>query len=105
MLLIKDLKSAYTDVTHTWYADDYGTLGKFDNLEICFNSLKCHDPAQGYYPDTTKIILIVHLKISNRGNYLAGVMGLRCARAHFILTIISGTTNPKAIVSKSGRKK
>ena len=33
----------------------------FDNLESYFNSLKFSGLAQGYYPDPTKINLIVHL--------------------------------------------
>ena len=31
------------------------------------------------------------------------IMGLRCARAHVILTVILGMKNPKVIGSKSGR--
>ena len=39
---------------------------------------------------------------SKRENYLASVMGLRCAREHFILEVIPGMTNPKVIGTKSG---
>ena len=60
--LIKRPKSAHHDVTHTCYADDDGELGTFDKLERHFNSLKRHILEQGYYPEPTKNILIVHPK-------------------------------------------
>ena len=58
--LIKRLKSTYPDATQTWYANNYGSLGTFDNLEQYFNLLKRNGPDQGYNLDPTKIILIVH---------------------------------------------
>ena len=58
--IIKCLKSANHDVTQLWYADDYGALGTFDNMELYFNSLKHNGMERGYYPNPTKIILIVH---------------------------------------------
>ena len=60
LLLIKSLKLAYTDVTQPWYADNSSALGTFDNLELHFNSLKINDRVQGYYPNSIKIIIIVH---------------------------------------------
>ena len=65
--LIKVLKSTYPDVTHPCYANDYGALGTSDNLEIHFNLLKLHDTARRYYPEPTKIILIVHLNNPEAG--------------------------------------
>ena len=58
--LIKRLKLAYSGVTQPWYADNAGALGTFDNLELYFNMLKHNGPEQGYYPNPTKIIMIVH---------------------------------------------
>ena len=37
-------------------------MGTFDNLERYFKVFKINGPAQGYYPDSTKGILVVHLK-------------------------------------------
>ena len=82
--MIKILKYTHPDVAQTWYAENAGALGTSDNLERYFNSLKRNGPDRGYYPDPTKIILVVHPKILKRGNYLAGVMDLRCAQAQII---------------------
>ena len=35
--LIKCLKLEYPDITQTWYADNAGALGTFNNLERHFN--------------------------------------------------------------------
>ena len=67
----------YPDATQTWYADDAGALGTFDNLEQYFNSGKTNGLAQEYYPKPTKSILIV-------------------------LAVILGMTNPKEIGSQIG---
>ena len=37
------------------------------------------------------------------GNYLDNVVGLCCVRVHIISLVISGMTNPKAVVSKFGQ--
>ena len=58
--LIKRPKFSYPDITQPWYANNAGTLGTIDNLEIYFNLLKTNGPERGYYPDPTKIVLIVH---------------------------------------------
>ena len=62
ILMIKCLKSTYPDVTHPWYDKYSGALCPFNNLEQYFKSLRHNIPAQGYYPNCTKIILSVHLK-------------------------------------------
>ena len=67
--LIKRLKLAYSDVTQTWYAYDDGALRTFNNLERYFNSSKHHGPVWGYFPDPNKIILIVHPKNIEAGEY------------------------------------
>ena len=58
--LIKNLKTAHPDVTQPCYDDNAGALGKFLNIEDCFNSLTQLVKERSYYPDLTKIVLIVH---------------------------------------------
>ena len=58
--LIKNLKIAYPDVTQPWYDDNAGALGKFVNIEVCFNSLTQLVTERSYYPDLIKIVLIFH---------------------------------------------
>ena len=60
LLLIKNLKAAHPDVTQPCYDDNAGALGKFLNIEDCFNSLTQLVKERSYYPDLTKIVLIVH---------------------------------------------
>ena len=43
--LIKQLKAVYPDVIETWYTDNYGALGMFNNVELYFNLLKRNVPA------------------------------------------------------------
>ena len=54
LLLIKQLKSAYTDVTQAWYADDVGALGSYNNIELYFNFIKKIAPGRRYYPNPPK---------------------------------------------------
>ena len=35
--LIKRMKLAYPDIIHTWYTENYGALGTFNNLKKYFN--------------------------------------------------------------------
>ena len=50
----------YPDVTHTCYTDNISVLGRFDNIELYFNSLKHFGPCCRYYPEPSKFFLIVH---------------------------------------------
>ena len=59
--LIKDLKAAHTDVTQTWYTGNAGALGKYGHIKLYFNSPRHSGPDYEYYPETSKIILIMHL--------------------------------------------
>ena len=58
--LIKFLNYTYPVAMQPWCAYNAGALGMFDKLERYFNWLKHNVPDQGYYPDPTKIILVVH---------------------------------------------
>ena len=100
LLLIKRVKAADHDVINPWYADDAKALGKFNNLERDFNSLKHNSPSWGYYPEPTKMILILYPENIEAGNFLAHIMGLQFSREHIILVVISGVINPKAFGSK-----
>ena len=50
----------YKYVAQTWYTDNSGALGIFDNIGLYFNSLKQFIQGCGYCPKTSKIVLIVH---------------------------------------------
>ena len=58
--IIKNLKQEIPDVTQPWYADNAGALRTFAIPETCFDSLTRQVPGQGYHPESTKSVLIVH---------------------------------------------
>ena len=58
--LIKNLKQELPEVTQPWYANDAGSLGMFAKIETYFNYLKHQGTGRGYYPEPSKIVLIVH---------------------------------------------
>ena len=84
LTLIKRHKLTYPGVTQKWYADDAGKLGTFDTLEKYFKVLKRNVPVQGYFPDPTKIINVVHTITSKQERYLSNITALRCAQVHII---------------------
>ena len=84
--LIKNLKREIPDVTQPWYSDDARALGMFARIETYFYSLTRLGLGRGYHP-----------KPSN----MEHVMGLRCALAHVILGVTSGTSIPNTIVLES----
>ena len=67
--LIKVLKAAYRGVTQSWYTDDSGVLGMFNNIGLYFNSLKIFSLGRGYYPKSSKTVLIVHPDNITAGKY------------------------------------
>ena len=60
--LIKDLKREIPEVTQSWYADDNGALGTFMRIDTYFNSITHQGTGRGYYPETSKSVLIVHME-------------------------------------------
>ena len=97
LLLIKYLKSAFTDVTQPWYAGDASALGTTTRVGSYFNSLKKLELGRGYHPELSKSVLIVHPENFETVNSLAHVMGLMCAWACVILAVISGMMIPNMI--------
>ena len=69
----------------------------FARVESYFNSLQRYGPGQGYCPEPSKRVLIVHPEISNPEKVLACVMGLRFARVRIILEVLSRMTIPNVI--------
>ena len=59
LLLIRELQGAHPRFTRPWYADDVGAGGKFPQIMDHLRDLQAGGPARGYYPEPTKIILVV----------------------------------------------
>ena len=57
--LINNLKQEIPCVTQPWYSDDAGSLGTFARLETYFDYLTRQGPGRGYYPESSKSVLIV----------------------------------------------
>ena len=59
-------------------------------MELYFNLLKRNSPERGYYPEPTKIIMIVHPENIEVGKLFDVSVGLRFSLVHVILAVISG---------------
>ena len=92
LLLIKNLKAGFPDITHTCYTENSVLLGIFARVEAFFYSLKLHGLVRGYYPEPSKIDLIVHPNNIEARKSLARAVGLRCAQVRVIMAVISVTT-------------
>ena len=57
--LIKELWNAHPRVTQTWYANDAGAGGTFQQIQEHVRDLQVRGTARGYYPEPTKSILVV----------------------------------------------
>ena len=63
-----------------------------------FNSQTKIIPVQGYCPEPSKTVLIMHLDNLESGNVLACVTGLMCAWARIILAVLLGVTSLNMII-------
>ena len=57
--LIRVLRSDHPQVSQPWYADYAGAGGKFGDILAHFRDLQLKGPAQRYFPEPTKSILVV----------------------------------------------
>ena len=57
--LIRILKTAVSDVHQPWYADDAGAGGHFNLITRYFEKLQEFGTPRGYFPESSKSILIV----------------------------------------------
>ena len=57
--LIRDLRRDHPHVTQPWYADDRGAGRSFEAVMAHFRDVQLKGPAQGYFPEPTKRILVV----------------------------------------------
>ena len=83
--IIKNLKREITDTTNPWYDDYDGALGTFARLETYFDSLTRQGPGQGYQPDPTNSVLIIHPENIEAGKVFGRRHGFRvCMGAHYL---------------------
>ena len=85
LMLVKCLKFTYPEATQPWYADYYGALDLFDNLEQYLNFSKHYGPYQGYYYNPTKSILTLHPNNLKAGKSFFQCHGFKvCTGASYI---------------------
>ena len=75
--LIRDLQQDHPHVTQLWYADDAGACGKFGDVMAHFRDLQLGGPAQGYFPEPTKSILVVEERNVPRATEYFRGMGIQ----------------------------
>ena len=80
--LIRELQNAHPRVTQSWYDDDAGAGGTFQQVQEHFRYLQARVPAQGYYPELTKSILVVALgNVARAEEHFRG-LGIRVVTGH-----------------------
>jgi hypothetical protein len=97
--LIRQLKKEFPLVEQPWYADDAGAGGKFDRMRSQFLRLVELGPTFGYFPESTKSVLIVaqhnleraksvfadlDFKVSTGERYLGGFIGESSAQDEWL---------------------
>lgn len=60
--LIKLLQKKHPSIYQPWYADDGSAAGSFQHIKNFFTDLQILGPQYGYFPETTKSILVVSEK-------------------------------------------
>ena len=68
-----------------------------NNIEFKFNLRKHSGLGGGYYPEPSKIVIIVHPDNLETGKKSSYVMGLRLAMASGILEVLLGMPIPNGI--------
>ena len=59
--IIRDLQYAHPCITHPWYADDVRSGDSFGDIIAHLHNFQKRGPLRGYFPDPTKIILVLAL--------------------------------------------
>ena len=85
LLLIRELRGAHPCVTQTRYVDDAGAGGEFTNILEHLRDLQARGPAQGYYPEPTKSILVVALGNVARAEDYSWGLGRKVVTGHCYL--------------------
>ena len=117
--LIRDLRGAQPRVTQPWYAEDSGAGGKFPNIMEHLRDLQARVPAQGYYPDLIKSVLVLApgnvdwaedqfrglgIKVVTGHRYLGGYIGDKEAEGMWLAENIKEWTELVEILAKVSQK-
>ena len=81
--LIKEFWNAHPRVTQTWYANDAGAGGTFQQIQEHVRDLQVRGPARGYYLEPTKSILVMDLgNVARAEEHFQG-LGIRLVTGHW----------------------
>ena len=80
--LIRKLRNAHPRVNQPWYADDVGAGGTFQQILEHFWDLQARGPDRGYYPESTKSILVVAPGNVDRAEEHFRGLGIRVVTGH-----------------------
>ena len=80
--LIGEIWGSHLRVTQSWYADYVGSGGEFINILEHLWDLQVRVPAQGYYPNPTKSMLVVAPGNVARAEELFRGLGIRVVTGH-----------------------
>ena len=118
--LIRELWGAHPRVTQQWYVDDVGERDKSQQILEHFRDLQALGPAQGYYTEPTKSILVVApgnvaraeehfrglgIRVVTVHHYVGGgYTGDKNAEGSWFEAKIKGWTDSMAILVRVARK-
>ena len=112
--LIRELREAHPRVTQPWYVDDAAVGGTFAEVQAHFQDLQVWVPAQGYYPELTKSILVVTpgnvardedhfrgmgIRVVTGHRYLGGFLGDGSSEKEWLGTKVEGWTESIATLA------
>ena len=80
--LIRELQGSHPRVTQLWYADDAVAGGKLEHIFAHLWNLQARGPSRGYYPEPTKIILVVAPRKIARAEEFFWGMGIQVMTGH-----------------------
>ena len=74
--LIRELRKDHPSVTQPWCADGYGVGSTFEGIRYNIDNLMVRGNLHSYFPEQTKIILVVSPQNLPRADTFFGVYGL-----------------------------
>ena len=90
--LLREICVAHPRVTQLWYANDAEAVGLFEDIWYHLEDRMSRGPDHGYFPETSKIVLIVSDKMFQWFQMLLWGMSLKVVTGSYLFSFIGDTT-------------
>ena len=88
--LIRYIWTSHPSITQSWYSDDSGAGGKFTDIQRLLDNVMVRGPPQGYFPDSTKSILVMSQRSVPQSEALFWEYGLQVVTGSRYLGVFVG---------------